>query len=660
MPRGSFARCIATLVALAVVVAPSGFVYLSASHGGSAAATSARPANSAILAPSLLPSSLSLGSGWDGIDYRATGGCATCILPDVSVASGNGYVVEVAGSLLRVWTTSGTQLLNETLNTFANVPAGDHLVDAQVVYDPLSQRWFVSLLDSTSVMIYYAGSLTSDPSQTGNTHWNIQHFATPKAGLTFDQPRLSVDGNEVVIVDNLRNGSALPAGFDVTAANKSQLITGGPLQTCTTGEVGGSADASYIPASDLSSSNTTYLVSDNAANISWINVRTLIGPASSCRLSAAASPATNATAPPNATEPGTASLLHTSGNITGATWRNGTLWVAATNACTPTGDTQLRSCLHLWKIATSSDSIVQDFNWSRGAGYYEYYPSVATDAAGDLIVVYGESSASFSEYPSIYAATQAPADPPGSLETPHLLKAGTGPYNPASGCSGTPKVCPYGQWFSATIDPLTSSGIWVAGEYTASDSTSDLWHSWINEVSSSVGSTWIAGTVSPTTAQVMIDGATIPLFAGKFNVTVSAGTHSVEASLAGYQSFSTDVTLGAGQGIHLTVDLVPGSSSTAAGQGLYEPVPLWSVLALLAVLVTILIVVVAVRRRRKEPPRAWQEEQAGVGTAGLASAIASALDKRTSGSRDERDRRRGRGGLPPYSEHEEGGGYSGN
>ncbi len=329
--------------------------------------------------------------------------------------------------------------------------------------------------------------------------------------------------------------------------------------------------------------------------------------------------------------------------------------MAATNGCTPTGDTAVRSCLHLWKIYTTNDSIAEQFYWSRGAGYYDFYPAVATDPAGDLVVIYGESSATNTEYPSLYVATQATTDPADTLEGPHLLLDGSGPDIPTPACSGTPTVCPYGLWFGATFDPLSTSNFWVAGEYTASDSTSDYWHTWINEVTATSGSAWLAGTVTPGSAQVLIDGAATLLVSGQFNQTVTAGTHTLQASLVGYVPFSTNVTLVAGQGVHLTVALVPAASTSSGGQGFSYPIPFWAVLLLIVVFVALLVVAFMLRKRKQPPPRNWHEAAAGGGggTAGLASAIASALDKRTAPGRDDRDRRRGRGGAPYQEDTEE-------
>jgi hypothetical protein len=588
---------------------------------------------------SAIPAAPTIGPGWDGIDYFGAARCASCALPDLAAASGNGYVVELAGSQVREWTTSGALVLNLSLTMFAGVPGTDRLTQPQVVYDNATQRWVISFLDQTSGAIYYGASLSSDPSVSGAMYWSFQQFGAPRRG-NFDQPRLAVDTNSVVIVANIWNGGSV-AGFEAFAASKAQLIRGTPPQTCTSGQTGSSSDASYVPASDLSASNTTYLVSVDAGGTTTFNLRTLTGTPTACTVSAPTSLATRTTTPPNASQPNSTDLIQTSGNLTSATWRGGTLWAAATDGCLPSGDSGLRSCLHLWKINTAGDSLEQDFTWSRGAGYYEYDPALATDADGDVAVVYGESSALNSEYPSVHVTIQSPADLPGSLEAPQLLRAGSGPAAPASGCVGSPAVCPFGLWFGAAVSPLSPSTFWVAGEYTSSTSSTDFWRTWVNELTSTGGSTWLAGSVTPQNATLRIDNVAISLVAGSFNVTVAAGTHLVQAVLAGYEPFAADVTVGAGQGIRMTVVLIQESPPPSQAQGLYLPIPLWLVAVLLAAAIALTLIVARVRRRRKEAPRPWPKPQGASGTAEIGSAIAAALDRRAASEREERERRQG-------------------
>jgi len=651
MRRGALARTSGWALTLAILLLPMSLVPALPAHapatptlGGDPAATALAPGRAVSGAPassSVLPASATIGNGWDGIDFRATRSCSSCALPNVAVASGNGYVVELTNSVVREWTVSGTLVLNESLNAFASVRGADHLVEPQVIYDAVAQRWLLSFLDVTSGNVYYGGSLSSDPSQTGATFWNVQEFGPPRGGVTFDQPRLAVNAAELVITVNLWSGPSTPAGFDVLAANETQLVGGTTPQNCATGAVGGASDASYVPASALSASNTADLVSDDAGGTSSLSVRTLTGGPTACTLSTATTVTTRTTAPPNASQAGTTDLLRTSGNITSATWRAGTLWVAATDGCTPVGDSVLRSCLHFWKILTSNDSLAQDFVWSRGPGFEEFYPSVVTDVGGDLAVTYGESSSVHGEDPSLYVALQASGDAPGTLEASELLATGGGPFVPSSGCSGSPAVCPFGLWSAAVADPLDSNAVWLAGEYTGADYGTNLWHTWISQASVAAGSTWIAGSVAPAGATLLLDGASVSVVAAQFNITVSAGTHSVFAALPGFVPFATNVTVTAGTGVRLEVVLRPlPSSAPAPGTGLFTPIPVWVALLVGALLLVVLIAS-WIGRRRDRSPRTWPKPKGGSGTAEIGSAIAAALDRRAASEREERERRRG-------------------
>jgi hypothetical protein len=76
-----------------------------------------------------------------------------------------------------------------------------------------------------------------------------------------------------------------------------------------------------------------------------------------------------------------------------AMWRDNKLWVSATAACNPVGDSATRSCLKLVEVNTSTNTVVQDGLYGV-SGAYLYYPALRSDAAGNLHVVYSRSSTS--------------------------------------------------------------------------------------------------------------------------------------------------------------------------------------------------------------------------------------------------------------------------
>src|SRR3989441_13042751 len=103
---------------------------------------------------------------------------------------------------------------------------------------------------------------------------------------------------------------------------------------------------------------------------------------------------------------------------------NNRLWPSFDVGCTPAGDNQVRSCVRLIEVDTANATIAQDFDIGI-SGKYLFYPALRTDAAGNLVVVFGHSSAT--EYPDMRVATRSVHDPPNTIGAPQVIRAGEGP-----------------------------------------------------------------------------------------------------------------------------------------------------------------------------------------------------------------------------------------
>ena len=204
--------------------------------------------------------------GFDGIDdaQQATAGTDKyagtqfdVTPPDQGLCVGQGDVLEVVNSAVRVYSTSGAPLTSTVpLNQFAalapeattgsggTVTYGPFVADPRCYYDPDSGRWFLSFLEiavdpatgafgSTSAQ-YIAVSKTADPAGT----WSIYAIPTTDDGSAAtpshpgcpcfgDQPLLGADANGIYITDNEYSitGSAYN-GSQVYALSKSGLESG--------------------------------------------------------------------------------------------------------------------------------------------------------------------------------------------------------------------------------------------------------------------------------------------------------------------------------------------------------------------------------------------------------------------------------------------------
>lgn len=163
--------------------------------------------------------------------------------PDQALAVGNGFVLEAVNTTLAVYDKSGARLgIPTSLNQFFTHDhmydiwrgsVGKFLSDPSAYYDPVAQRWFMSILEvdsysaigafntnHTSVLI--AVSQTPDP--TGD--WWIYEVDTSDIGLP-DYPMLGTDANGVYITVNSFAFPDFPfQGAYIYAVQKSALIAG--------------------------------------------------------------------------------------------------------------------------------------------------------------------------------------------------------------------------------------------------------------------------------------------------------------------------------------------------------------------------------------------------------------------------------------------------
>jgi hypothetical protein len=420
-----------------------------------------------------VPASVALKVGWQGLNYSSSSNsCSTSCLPaDPDVAAGNGYVFEVANAAYRIWTSDGTLVSNASLNSLFGT-GSDVLSSPQVRYDPTTLRWFASVEDVSKSQVFFGGSLSSDP--TGS--WNIQHFNPPGSDVP-TQPILAVDALNLVVTTDLYQGGKFQ-GAQVWVANKTQLIHTGGVATWS--DTPNPSNESLVPADPSGSSAVMYLLSDATGGPS-LDLFALSGSPPGTPVLSAPVRFPSATAPPpGASQLGTSNLIDTgNARVQSAVWEAGTIWAAANVGCTPGGDATIRSCLHLWELSTSTDQMIQNFNWSSGAGTYDFFPSISVDPGGDLAVVFEESSAS--AYPGVYTTAQSRADPQGNLEPPQTVKAGTGPDNVSGQCPLG--VCPFGNYSGVAFLPATGSSFWLVGEYTAADYATNSWHTWVRLMS---------------------------------------------------------------------------------------------------------------------------------------------------------------------------------
>jgi hypothetical protein len=450
--------------------------------------------------------------------------------PDVQVAVGPDHVVEMVNVLGRISTKQGVEVQTFRLATFFSVPSTDFISDPKIHFDTASGRWFAAITDVTTGRVLLEVSRTTDP--TGL--W----YASSVSAITgcADQPLLGFSDLVVVVSANdfssCTSGNPSYLGVQYWVLNKTDLLSGVAPRSMSFGP--DPTLFSVQPVQSLRPTETQFMVSTGSGPTSTLTLFSVTGVPPGLVLVTQTSLGVRTTAvPPNAPQLGSKSTLDTADNrVQDAMWADDRLWLSFDDGCRTPGDSQVRSCIRLIEVDTANGTIEQDFDVGI-SGKYLFYPALRTDTDGNLIVVFGYSSAS--DYPQLRVATRSLHDPPNTIGLSQVIRMGQGPET--SGCPNN-SVCRYGDYFGASQDPSEPGIVWVAGEY----GTATGWATFIAAMAESVRFTVAyavlgggSGYVPPTFTYVAGgQSVTVALTATPTLYTVDAGTAwSVSALLGG-------------------------------------------------------------------------------------------------------------------------------
>jgi len=484
---------------------------------------------------------VSIVSSFDGLS-QIQDSCK-CVPPDVQVATGPSHIVEMVNTQGEFFTKQGHSIQNLTLSLFFNT-GSDFLSDPKVMYDASSGRWFASIIDIvglnfvtlaySSASVKVAVSLSSDPTVTNpsTSTWNIY---TLQFGKTLpDQPILGVSDDKLVISTNdfaSLTGGLLGAQYWVL--NKNDMVKGvTSAGNSTFGPFAGLI--SVHPVQSLSSTSTEYMVSTGCCSTSrnFVGLFNITGTPGVSKVTVSSglnltisligtfpngpggcgafTCGPQSSVLPDGLEPGNFTLDTGDIRVQDAAWFQGKIWLGLNDACTPAGDTQIRSCYRLTEISTASapQRVLQDFDVGAKGQYY-FYPALRFDRFGDLDVLYGFSSSTNSTccYPSLAVTGQAITDPAGSLSRPQLLVAG----------SAVDQSSRYGDYFGAAVDPSDTTLVWVAGEYHTNSTGTCLFSN--GQSSGSCWSTRIGSMRMPGTA-ISVSNTYLDILPGTGGLTV--------------------------------------------------------------------------------------------------------------------------------------------
>src|SRR6266851_791914 len=399
-------------------------------------------------------------------------------VPHNALAVGPSYVVTAEASRIE-WTnlTGGATTIQSVYSFFSSLgsTATNALFDPRAVYDPINQRYIVTIdnIGSNGAIsnIDIAVSKDSNP----NDGW---YFASLNSSLTVngqltgaDTQVVSVDGTNIYVTAPQYNvntsgwqGTALWVIGD-TAGPGGGIYNGGTM-TVVANEITSASQGIYRVVAG--NNGKTYYAS-SYSNGSQIVVTLQIydvasntfGPISTIGLGNIDQGGSY-----TAQQLGTSLLLDaTDKRVQNLAYAGGFLWGVTEEK--PIGSSV--PLVHWFKIDVSnpnSPTLVAQGDISGaslGSSVATFNGSIAVDGAGDVIINFTASGPNM--YPGDYYVYQKGSDPPGSFSAPALYQASTGFFNSGNGAS----VQRWGINSTAIADPNNPSAFWVSNEYVANN-----------------------------------------------------------------------------------------------------------------------------------------------------------------------------------------------
>jgi hypothetical protein len=368
--------------------------------------------------------------------------------PDVAIAAGGGYVVELVNEARRVWSEGGTLLDNATGLTQMFHVGNDNLSDPRIMFDAASGRFIASVMDFTVGNVLIGVSAGANP--LGD--WNVMTLTAAGGSVCFDQPKIGTSSNVVIVAANsfARSGANCSfigtsyAGGVLWVLNKQELLAGAPTVHWNSFGPDPNFD-SPIAAQAMSATDVAYAASSTDTGITVYAINGT--PPGAVGLTQTAPDTIGFGGPPLAVQPSNQPVETNDGRLLDAFWQNGSLWVAGNDYCVNQG--VFRACSRVLEVNTDLDSVTYN-TWYTFAGRDTFFPALRPDGRGDVVLVTGMSAADTD--PAVVADAWNGTTWTGSV----FLHAGITPTLDLR----------WGDYFGAATDPAVPGLVWIGGEYS--------------------------------------------------------------------------------------------------------------------------------------------------------------------------------------------------
>ena len=421
-------------------------------------------------------------------------------------------------------------------NAGVSLTASQAISDPRVIYDPLSQRWFASMIDfdanatdptTEANDFLIAFSLTSDA--TGD--WKAFRItADTSAKHAFaDFPTLGVDSNAVYLSGNMFKGGTNNLGPNLVSFPKADLLNsnistrtyfgildptnyGWVLQpaTCfdsasTNGTVLSMGDIGNFDDNDHSNMFTFHVIGANHANAKLSTpVEITVDPYNTPFDANLGAPQFEAFQPD-----GTQLLQANDPRLSAKVYNVGGVLYGVHNT-----EFNNRIAIQWYRVNAASGALLEQGMFSD-ADLDLYFPSIAANSDGTVVI--GCNGSSVDTFISSFVYVGQIVGGVTTFGNRTLLQAGSVSYHDLNdilgGLLGSPTDSRWGDYSATSVDPTDPTEIWtiqiIPTDVDNSDQTGfgqGIWSTWITQLQ--IASPLPSLTIAPTGANVLISWPT--------------------------------------------------------------------------------------------------------------------------------------------------------
>ncbi len=386
--------------------------------------------------------------------------------PDPHLAVGPNHVGVMTNGAIAFFTKDGTLTFEDEIEDnfgfWGTVGATGFVFDPEIVYDPISERWFAMAAEAFANGRSYVLLATSDDSDPNGT-WSRWRIRTREAGDLFDSPNIAV-GDDIVYI----TGDAFPSGppsYPVYLFDKATMLAGGALSIGQTILLSTSTQSAGIPPVSFDSPPGLYMAEHSeAAAPNTVRLISITGAIGSAVVDETTLTVPAYTAPEDAPQLGTSSRPESFDNrFWRVAYRNGSLWATHHQGSARVLARWYEFAMNGWPTSGNLPALVQSGDVDLGAGIRTFFTAITVDDGGNAALTFARSSPS--EFISMASAHRLSCDALGTMGNAATWQTATAGYSAGR----------WGDYAAVEVDPADGRTFWAHHEYAIGAS----WRTWV-------------------------------------------------------------------------------------------------------------------------------------------------------------------------------------